>query len=234
MNAPETDESGRIRRAYARRDASGRARLYAWHLPDVLFTQYRLRATAARALVDAGRASLSEADCLDVGCGTGAWLRTLMEWGAQPCRLHGVDLLVDRIAQAQALTPGANWRVNDAGVLPFADRSMDLVSANMVFSSILSGDERMRLATDMRRVVRSEGLVLIYDFRVSHPRNVDTIGIGRGEVARLFPGWRHDCRTLTLAPPIQRPAARLSPLLAHLLEAALPFLRSHMLHVLRR
>jgi SAM-dependent methyltransferase len=228
------DEAGRIRQRYARRDASGKSHLYAWHRPDVLFTQYRLRAEVARALADAGHTALSDAQCLDVGCGTGGWLRTLIEWGVQPTRVHGVDLLADRIAQARALTPGADLRVNDDGTLPYEAGSMDLISANMVFSSILDPAERGRLAAQMARVARRDGLVLIYDFRIRHPRNPDTVGIGRREVARLFPGFRHSCRSLTLAPPLQRPVARISPLLAHALESILPVLRSHLLHVLRR
>lgn len=233
-NADAAGEAPLIRQRYARRDASGKGRLYAWHLDDVLFTQYRLRAAAARALVEAGRESLAGAECLDVGCGSGAWLRTLLEWGAEPQRLHGVDLLADRIAQARAVAPQLDWRVGGDGALPYADGSMDLVSAHMVFSSILDANARTRLATQMARVLRRDGLVLVYDFRISHPRNPDTVGIGQREIARLFPGFRHHCRSLTLAPPLQRPAARVSPLLAHLLEATLPFLRSHLLHVVRR
>jgi SAM-dependent methyltransferase len=233
-DAATADEASRVRERYARRDASGKSHLYAWHLPDVLFTQYRLRSIVASALVDAGRTVLSDAQCLDVGCGTGGWLRTLIEWGAQPAHLHGVDLLADRIGQARALMPGIDLRVNDGGALPYADSSMDLVSANMVLSSILDPDARSRLAMEIARVARRDGLLLIYDFRIRHPRNPDTVGIGRREVDRLFPGFRHSCRSLTLAPPLQRPAARISPLLAHVLELMLPMLRSHLLHVLHR
>src|SRR5215471_8544720 len=97
MNDRFTEEAGRIRSAYARRDSSGRASLYAWSRPDVALSRYRLHAAAARLLGGRGWPDLAEVEALDVGCGTGGWLRTLQEWGASPQRLHGIDLLGDRI-----------------------------------------------------------------------------------------------------------------------------------------
>ena len=226
------DIAARIRDAYARRDSSGKAKLYAWNLPEVLLTQYRFRAAMAKALSDAGYTDLSLRQCLDVGCGTGAWLRTLMEWGGDPGRLHGVDLLPDRIAKARTLEPRIDFRTTDGGGLPFEDGSVDLITANTVFSSILDPEARMDLARDMIRLIRARGLILIYDFRVSDPRNPDTVGIGRREIRRLFPHFDYIRYSVTLAPPLQRPVARVSPVLAHLMETMFPFLRTHAVHSL--
>ena len=194
--------------------------------------QYRFRSAVARALVDAGFAELRGRDCLDVGCGAGAWLRMLQDWGADAERLHGIDLLADRVAAARALAPQIDVRASE-GLIPFDANTMDIVSAHTVFSSILDESARRSLAGEMMRVLRKSGVVLIYDFRISDPRNPDTVGIGGREIRGLFPGFEHRERSLTLAPPLQRPLARLSPLLVHILEATLPFLRTHALHVLR-
>lgn len=233
MNTQRNLPTRQIRDAYARRDAAGKTRLYAWNLPDVLLTQYRFRSVIASALSGAGYTDLGGRDCLDVGCGTGAWLRTLLEWGADAERLHGTDLLPDRIATARVLSPHIDWSVSEGDALPFEERSMDLVSAHMVFSSIPDPVARRDLAREMSRLLRTGGLILIYDFRISHPRNPDTVGIGGGEIRRLFPHLRHTQRSVTLAPPLQRPIARISPVLAHLAETLFPFLRSHALHLLR-
>lgn len=225
-------EAVRVREAYARRDASGKAQLYAWHRADVQWAQYRFRAAVTKALLTAGHSDLSRLDCLDVGCGTGAWLRTLEDWGASASRLHGVDLLPDRIERAKTISPMIDFQRVDGGKMAFPDRSMDLVTAHTVFSSILDSRLRLALAQDMLRLVRPGGLILVYDFRIRHPRSVDTVGIRYREIKRLFPGCAARRYTVTLAPPLQRPLAGASPLLAHLVESLLPFLRTHAVYSL--
>ena len=91
MGQPDQEEE-RIRQVYARRDASGKTALYYWQRQDVIYMVYRDRAVLARALQCLGINDLSPLHVLDVGCGSGGWLRLLLEWGASPERLHGVDL----------------------------------------------------------------------------------------------------------------------------------------------
>ena len=233
-NVDLAPEEQRIRDAYARRDEAGAAARYRWNRPGVLYDAWRKRACWARALADAGLADLPGIDALDVGCGAGPWLRMLLEWGADPARLHGIDLLAGRIAQARAtLPPQVNLHAGSAWPLPFDDASFGLAAASTVFSSILDAGARMELARQMQRVVRPGGWIMIYDFAVSGPRNPDTIGIGRSEIGRLFGGCelRRTYR-LTLAPPLRRMLSPHLLWLAHAVEALLPFLRTHRLWVL--
>ncbi|WP_322568359.1 class I SAM-dependent methyltransferase [Thiohalophilus sp.] len=209
------------------------SRLYAWTRPEVALQQYRVFSALSQGLLDYGFDDLTPVEFLDVGCGAGSLLRTLAEWGAEPSRLHGIDLLQDRIERAQALCPAIDYRQHSGWELPYADESMDIVTAMTVFSSILSPEARQALATEMERVARPGGMIVIFDFRVSSPRNPDTTGIGRGEVQRLFPDFTVKSRSLILAPPLQRPLAKLSPWLALTLETFIPFLRTHTFHFLR-
>ena len=187
MGQPDQEEE-RIRQVYARRDASGKTARYYWQRQDVIYITYRYRSVLARALQCLGINDLSPLHVLDVGCGSGGWLRLLLEWGASPERLHGVDLLPDRIARAQALSPaGVDWRVGNAVGLDFADGSMDLCAASTVFSSILDPAARLALAQEMARVVRPGGYIMILDYVVSAPSNPDTVGIRQKEISRLFP-----------------------------------------------
>lgn len=230
--AEQEAESQRILREYALRRSMGKDALYVWYRQDVLFRQYRLRAVAAGMLIDIGLTDLSDMDLLDVGCGTGGWLRSLLEWGARPERLHGIDLLEDRIARARSLSPLIDFRVGNGWQLPFANECMDLVCAHMVFSSILDPTAREALAAEMRRVLRPSGVIFIYDFRVRDPRNPGTVGIRKKEVQRLFPGMTIRTRSLTLAPPLLRRLAPRSWLLAAVLESLCPFLLTHAIHFL--
>ncbi len=152
--------------------------------------------------------------------------------GADARKLHGIDLLEDRIEVARSAEPVIDFRVGSGWALPFDGASMDLVCANTVFSSIPDPNARDVLAAEIRRVMKPDGWALIYDFRMSHPRNPDTVGIGRSEVRRLFTSLEARTRSLTLAPPIARPLTRVSVGLARLVEAGAPFLRTHAVHLL--
>ncbi len=228
------EEEARIRTAYAHRDQSGKRGLYSWWQPDVLLSYYRIQAVTAACLRRAGWNELSHLRALDVGCGTGAWLRQLLAWGGRAENLHGVDLLADRIAAARRLAPDVDYRQADGWQLPYANASMDLVSAHTVFSSILNEHARAGVAAEMTRVLDPHGYILIFDFRISHPLNPDTIGIRRREIRRLFPGFRQYAQSLILAPPIARRLAPVAPWLAVVIEALCPLLRTHNVFLLQR
>ncbi|MGO9176455.1 MAG: class I SAM-dependent methyltransferase [Desulfobaccales bacterium] len=230
------NEELRIRETYARRDAAGKPALYTWDRMDSVYMAYRRKVAWIKALKEAGFRGLPGLDILDIGCGAGGWLRMMSEWGADPGRLHGLDLLEDRIARAKALSPAAmDFKVGNAMELDFPDSSMDLCAASTVFSSILDGAVRMALAREMARMVRPGGWVMIFDYAVSHPRNPDTIGIRKKEIIRLFPHLKllHTFK-LIFPPPLLRllPAKLLG--LAHFWEDILPLTCTHRLYVLKQ
>ncbi len=231
-----SQEERRIRQVYAKRDASGKPALYHWQRQDTLYLIYRSRAVLARAFQCLGINDLAPLHILDVGCGSGGWLRLLVEWGASPERLHGIDLLPDRIVRAQALSPvSIDWRVGNALGLDYAGATMDLCAANTVFSSILDPAARLALAQEMTRVVRPGGYIMIFDYVISSPFNTDTVGIRQKEIERLFPGLlrRHRFK-LIFPPPLLRLLPRGLLWLAHLCEVILPFLCTHRLFVLQK
>lgn len=227
------EEEMRIRSVYAHRDQSGKRTLYAWSNPDVLLNIYRFHSVAAACLHLAGLDDLSGLRILDVGCGSGGWLRQLQAWGASAQNLHGVDLLPDRIDRARQLAPEIDHRVGSGWQLPFDNAAMGLVTAHTVFSSILNADARQSLAAEMVRVLAPHGRILIFDFRISHPRNRDAIGIRKSEIRRLFPGFQLYSRSLELAPPIARKIVPVAPVAALVLEALCPPLRTHSMHLLQ-
>ncbi|MBM4289735.1 MAG: class I SAM-dependent methyltransferase [Deltaproteobacteria bacterium] len=230
------NEESRIRTIYARRDASGKTALYGWDRLDSTYMAYRNEVAWVLAFKEVGFQDLSRLEILDVGCGSGRWLRMLVEWGADPQRLHGVDLLEDRISRARVLSPAAmTFRVGNAGHLDYPDNTMDLAAASTVFSSILDPTIRLALAREMNRVVRPGGWIMLFDYAVSDPRNPDTTGIRKKEIARLFPGLKllHTFK-LIFPPPLLRllPARLLC--LAHLVEALFPWVCTHRLYMLSK
>lgn len=148
---------------------------------------------------------------LEVGCGSGVWIRDLIRWGAPPHNITGVELLPERAAVARRLSPdGVCVHCGDARVLGFPDCTFDMVIQSTVFTSILNEDVRRQLAQEMLRVLKPTGLILWYDFHVNNPRNPDVRGVAKREIHGLFKGCKIELRRITLAPPITRILAPLS------------------------
>lgn len=224
-------EEDRIRRVYEARRDDGR---YSWLDRGHQFIMHGAERGVLDALRRSGVHALRDATVLEVGCGTGYWLRAMVQWGASPQRLVGVDLLPDRIAEALAACPrGVRLLTGSATSLPFADGTFDLVLQSTVFTSILDRAVRQRVAAEMLRVLRPEGAILWYDFLVNNPRNRDVRGVPLRELRSLFPGCRIDVRRVTLAPPLARAVAPRSWVLASLLSAV-PLLCTHYAGTIRQ
>lgn len=171
---------------------------------------------------------------LEIGCGTGHWLREFIKWGAQPKNVTGVDLLIDRVAEARQLCPPlVNIQCGSAAELGFRNSTFDLVLQLTVFTSILDPEMKLTMASEMLRVLKRDGLIIWYDYHVNNPWNADVRGITKREIRQLFPECRIELKRITLAPPVARWLAPRSWLLASLLERV-PLLCTHYMGVIKK
>lgn len=92
---------------------------------------------------------------LDIGCGTGLSTIALKEIAA---RIVGVDSSAEMITLAPKHA-GIEFEVADAEHLPFADSEFDLLTV----SQAIHWFGRARFLREARRVMRSEGWLIIYD-----------------------------------------------------------------------
>jgi ubiquinone/menaquinone biosynthesis C-methylase UbiE len=225
-------EEDRIRDKYARRKPSDSR--YSWFNPGQVFMLQERERRLLELLKRAGVDSLKETRILEIGCGQGSWLRDLIKWGAQPQNLTGIELLPDRADEARRLCPsGVQVVCGSAAQLEFPAESFDLVLQSTVFTSIQEDGLKAQIAAEMMRVVRSNGLILWYDFRVNNPRNPDVTGVGKSEILKLFPGRKVDLFSITLIPALVRNLAPWSWLSCHLL-AKVPWLRTHYFGLIRK
>ncbi|HVG45492.1 MAG TPA: class I SAM-dependent methyltransferase [Longimicrobium sp.] len=225
-------EEARVLRAFARRRPADPR--YEWSNPGQLFLAQSRERGLLRMLRARGLLPLRDRDVLEVGCGTGSWLRSLVQWGADPARVAAIDLIAERVAEARRLcAPGVRIEVANATAIPHPDAAFDLVLQSTVFTSVLDGETRRRIAAEMLRVLRPGGAVLWYDFHFDNPRNADVKAVTPREVRALFPGCRVSLRRGGLAPPLARRLAPLSWMACHVLEK-LPFLCTHHLGVIQR
>jgi ubiquinone/menaquinone biosynthesis C-methylase UbiE len=159
------DEIDRIRLAYEQRDVdpSYQAR-YTYTNPVNLFSIQQQERALLLTLGRLGIDKLTDQRILDVGCGTGGWLRNYLRYGARADNLAGIDLMPQRIEQARTQLPDeVKLFVQDAQTLPFANNSFDLISQWVVFSSILSSQVKHKVAREMLRCLAPGGSVLWCD-----------------------------------------------------------------------
>ena len=98
-------EDERVRGVYARRRRSIPAGRYARTDPFTLCSSHEREEEMASLLRGEGLTSLAGLKILDVGCGRGDTMRQLLEYGADPELLTGIDLLEDRVNLARRLAP---------------------------------------------------------------------------------------------------------------------------------
>ena len=226
-------EAVRVRTVYDRRDVNRDRRLYSYFNAGNLFIiqerERRLLALLARNSLS----NLGECKILEIGCGSGFWIREFIKWGARPENMAGVDLLSNRVSEARRLCSPDVWlECRNGAQLPFPDGSFDIVMQFTAFSSILDGDTRLLVAGEMMRVTKASGVILWYDFFVNNPANRDVRGVPKKEIKQLFAGCEISAERVTLAPPLARSLARLSWGLCHGLAAA-RVLNTHCLALIR-
>jgi len=234
LEIPGTHEEARLRAVYERRKAEIPKERYSYsNAANLLGIQERERRVLAL-LAEHSRVSLDEMKILEIGCGTGFWLREFIKWGARPENIVGLDLLHDRIEECRRLCPAeVAVQCGSASSIEIPDDSFDLVLQSTVFSSVLDRAAKQQIAREMVRVLRADGIILWYDFFVNNPNNRDVRGIRRREITELFPQCKVSSARITLAPPLARFLAPFSRVLCQAL-AGLRIFDTHLLAVISK
>lgn len=225
--ANNQDEVERVRAVYQNYREGGRELM--WH-EDHSIHDERSRILRAALLKATGGQSLDSAVVLDLGCGAGGLRPDLEALGVSTSRHIGVDLGFDRLHLARQ--EGVSAVLGSGGQLPFPDSSFDVVVASTVLSSVLDDGVLRSIATEVERVLRSGGTLLVYDMRLPSPANREVRPITGKRLEELFPGWPSSRRTCILLPPLARRVAP-KPGRRYSLLASIPLLRSHAVTTLR-
>ena len=240
MTQPDTtppydqDEINRIRQVYDgvyRPQSENRA--YIWHPRHAISLHYRH--SVEKALIDLfneHNLDIENYTLLDVGCGTGVFIRFMIALQANPHTMFGLDLMPYRVAGARATSPESiGYIIGDATWLPYADNSFDIVSQFTVFSSVLDINVRGHIAQEMSRVVKTDGFILWYD--MTTPPQGATRGLPLPEILELF----SDCRVVSARKLHSRYSSRIAPrsqLLASIWDSLPGIGKTHYLALLQR
>jgi len=227
-------ESTRIREVYRLRESNIPKDRYSLFKEENFVTHLDLQGEILRLFNRFKRTSLGTEKILEVGCGRAYWLRQLIQWGAQPENLFGIDLMQERLQDGRKLCPQeVSLECGDASRLDFPDAYFTMVLQFTVFTSILDDVMKRQIAAEISRVLKPGGALLWYDYFVSNPSNPNVRGVSRREIVKLFPGFSIFLKRVTLAPPITRVVAPVSTAVYRLLSA-LPPLRTHYLGFLQK
>ena len=106
---------------------------------------------------------------LDVGCGSGEFLRTLGERGAVAA---GIDPAPGMVARARTLAPLADIKIGEAERLPWPDATFDVVTA---INALQFADDTINALTEFARVLAPGGCVAIANWAEGARNDLDVI-----------------------------------------------------------
>ena len=149
----------RLADAHAHSDAQGLAPVLHPDVPAWFNTGIdRLQARAWSRAVG-GLPLASDKQILDVGCGTGRWLR---RYGERGLRAVGVDATPGMLSRALELRPGSAVAAGLAEGLPFRSASFDAVSSVTVVQHLAPHAQENALA-EFARILRAGGHLLLFE-----------------------------------------------------------------------
>lgn len=102
---------------------------------------------------------------LDVGCGVGSYHPLLQ---GEVAAISGVDVSAESLRLARDENPDVDYRSFDGNALPFADGSFDVAYAICVVHHVPL-ENRSSFLTEMTRVVRPGGLVVLFEHNPFNP-----------------------------------------------------------------
>jgi len=199
---------------------------------NLLVAQERER-FLARLLLRHGITSLENLRVFEAGCSDGYNLRLMVQWGARPEHLTGMEIDAGAIARCAGLSPEIRVHAGSADDVPEPDQSFDLSMAFDLFAGRLDEDVAHGIARELFRITKPGGLIVVYDLRRKDPTNRRTHAVEEDDIRRWFPKCPFRIRPITVASPVARLAGRYAPWFYGAL-AAIPPLRTHAFYVLRR
>ena len=99
---------------------------------------------------------------LDAGCGTGKYLRVLEK---DSIKYIGIDLSNNQLEKAKIKSTNNNsmFICSNLSNIPLDDNSVDLIVSSWVLGTILDLDERNKVFSELRRVLKINGMIILIE-----------------------------------------------------------------------
>jgi SAM-dependent methyltransferase len=168
---------------------------------------------------------------LEIGAGHGRNLSFFNSVGIPPDNIYANELVEDRVAFLQNNYPF--FHIIPGNVLDMDHNrfQFDIILISTVFSSILDRDFRKRLAKKAMDMLKPGGIIFCYDFAFNNPANKDVRKVVPGEIRQLYDNAASiQFKRVTMFPYLGRKVGKLY----FLVNALFPFLRTHVISIIRK
>jgi len=157
--------------------------------------------------------------------------------GFHASNITGVDILPDRIRTASESFPACRFLAEDARSLPFASGEFSLCLESTMFVQLTDDALAGAIASEMLRVTKPNGYIVLCDWRFGKPGNKNYRGLSSRRLTRLFNvGTRtrlEGCFPGSIIPPVGRWLSTHAPSMYFLAGALSPLLVGQVSYVLR-
>lgn len=166
---------------------------------------------------------------MEIGAGAGSNIPFFSSMGIIDENIYANELVEDRSQKLKLNFPNIHVLPGDALQLDM-ENTFDIVFQSTVFTSILDLNFKKKLAKNLWKMTKTDGIVLWYDFMYDSPNNKSVKGIDKSEIKLLFNESKNiDFFKVTLAPPIGRRFQNLYSFLN-----SFSFLRTHVIAVIHK
>jgi len=167
---------------------------------------------------------------LEIGAGVGGNISTIHDLGIGWSNITVNEMLPDRLEKLRKNFPDISVVEGDASLFR-SNAQFDIILQSLVFTSVLSNEDRMTIANNMWAMLKPGGSVLWYDFSFNNPSNSQVRKVDMKELKALFPAAKSMVtRRATLAPPVGRLVGKQYARF----NALFPFLRTHLVALITK
>lgn len=175
---------------------------------------------------------------LDAGCGGGGDIYHLLRLGYDPECITGLDIQTERLDGARKVYPHIRWIEGDATRMTFETVSFDMIFESGMFATLPDDTVRSAIASEMVRVCRPGGYLVLVDWRTPKPGDSNYKALTQRELRKLFAIGRDTVLTGiykgALVPPVGRFLSKYAPWLYFLVAKIFPVLVGQVVYVLKK
>lgn len=129
--------------------------------------------------------TLSTAKIMVIGFGDGSAVYSLIKYGAKPRNIYGIEIVKDYYEDLKFNIPDANLRMVDNFIMPYPNGLFDIVIQTEFLSMIKNDNARLKMASEMFRLIKKSGKIFSYDIKKSSDPNI--VSIDSQQLKKLFP-----------------------------------------------
>nr|MBP7654579.1 class I SAM-dependent methyltransferase [Candidatus Dependentiae bacterium] len=132
----------------------------------------------------------------EVGCGEGGNLPLFLKYGIFEKDYYGADVIDYRLKIIKKKYQSSNIFSCDGRTLSLKDKKFDIVTQFFVFSSILEDDFCRRIACEMLRVLKDDGIIIWFDSYGKNNKTGITRQFDKNCIKNFFPDCSYEFRKI--------------------------------------